>query len=56
LFFVTAPWLMPLWQALRGEDSFGWSATIGLLLSLSLIVMIARTLVGWATHRKRSAS
>jgi hypothetical protein len=52
LFFVTAPWLMPLWQALRGQDSFGWSAAIGLVLSLSLVVALVRTVASRARSRK----
>ena len=41
----------PLTQALRGQEPFGWSAAIGLLLTLGLLVGLARTVLRWLSHR-----
>lgn len=40
LALAAAPWLFPLSAALRGEDDFGWGATIGLLFVMGFALAL----------------
>jgi hypothetical protein len=45
LALFVAPWLVPLSRALRGAETFGWSAAIGLVASLAMLASMGRGVV-----------